>query len=194
MISPNVITELIGLAKGVMADGIVVEQEAAYILNWMEQNKIHAHTWPYSALYTRIGEMLEDKRLDATEQRELMERLLDIIEDESRCEKKLPVVSSIPFDDPVPAILFRKKNFCFTGEFIAGSKAEMKLLATKNGGKPQNDVRADTDYVIVGSKGSSNWALGVYGRKVERAIDYRNRGLDIAIVRESDWHSQINGL
>ena len=64
-------SELIGIAKGLIADGVVNEQESAFLVQWLEQNSTF-DSWPFDVINKRVGEMLADGKIDADERQELL--------------------------------------------------------------------------------------------------------------------------
>ena len=54
------ISELIGICKGVLADGVISYPEAFFILGWLEEHRIITDVWPASILYQSLDNMLED--------------------------------------------------------------------------------------------------------------------------------------
>ncbi len=78
------------------------------------------------------------------------------------------------------------KKFCLTGDFEFGSKNDVQKALEARGGKRVDKVSKNCSYVIVGSKGSNAYAFGNYGLKVKRAIELKEQGVDIEIIKESD--------
>ena len=72
------ISELIGLCKGVLADGSVNLKEADFIFNWLEEYKDVIDIWPADVLYRTLSKVLEDGVLDDEERDELIELLTEI--------------------------------------------------------------------------------------------------------------------
>ena len=69
------IDQLIGLAQGIVADGIVNQAEAEMLQNWLRANQWTEN--PYvSRLLDRVERVLEDGVLDEDEGRELHDALM----------------------------------------------------------------------------------------------------------------------
>lgn len=96
-----------------------------------------------------------------------------------------------PFDDPVPAIGFDATSFAFTGKFSSGTRSECQEAVKTFGAIGQASVNRSTDYLIIGSEGSDNWAEGSHGRKIEKAMMLRMETGSPAIVSESDWLAAV---
>ncbi len=87
------------------------------------------------------------------------------------------------------------REFIFTGNFSCGSKKE--LMDRTNGlgasAKSANPTR-DTDYVVVGSKGSEQWAFSGLGRKVEHALKLREGSCKLRIIREEAFIEALDSI
>ena len=44
-----------------------------------------------------------------------------------------------------------------------------------------------THIVLVGNQGNNAWVAGNYGTKVKKAMELQAKGLQIAIIKESDY-------
>ena len=61
-----------------MADGIVNEREADFLITWLQENH-HLTCWPFDVLNTRVAQMLEDGVIDAEERAELLSILQSLV-------------------------------------------------------------------------------------------------------------------
>jgi hypothetical protein len=187
-LSERALDELIGICKGVIADGSVVTEEARFLSGWMEANRETAGHWPASVLYRRLKEMLIDQKLDPSEQAELLDLLREFtgsgIPTSAYVENHS---SSLPLTKPAPEIQFPDRLFCLTGKFVHGTRNHCESLILAKGGKPQGYITTATDYLVIGLVGSSDWIHSTHGRKIEYAIELRESGRPIAIVSEDHW-------
>lgn len=62
--------ELVGLAKGMAADGVVSQAEADFLASWLRRNNEVCNHGAALLLYNRVAEMLSDHHLDTEEQAE----------------------------------------------------------------------------------------------------------------------------
>lgn len=90
---------LIGLYKGVLADGVVSQEEAEFLQNWLESNAHVANTFPGSRIYQRIVGYLADGQLDQEEKCELLE-LLRHCTGEMGQQAKASMSNVMAFDNP----------------------------------------------------------------------------------------------
>ena len=73
--------ELVGLCRGVMADGTINLAEAEFIQKWLDERRNLLDTWPASALHSLLSKVLEDGELSAAEAQELTEMLEEVVGD-----------------------------------------------------------------------------------------------------------------
>ncbi len=48
-----------------------------------------------------------------------------------------------------------------------------------------------TNYLIIGTFGSRDWVHTSFGRKIEKAVQYRIAGCRLAIVGEDHWAASL---
>jgi len=182
------IDELIGLCKGIMADGSIIQTEAEFLLHWMEANQSAAHQWPANVLYSRINDYLSDGVLDESEKEELFLLLKQITGGESISESVQSMATTLPLDMPPPDIKFEEHIFCLTGTFTVGSRDKVTKLIESKGGRCVKAPTQKTDYLIIGIVGSRDWIHSTHGRKIETAMEWRDSGeVAISIVSEEHW-------
>lgn len=180
------IDELIGLAKGVMADGAITQQEAEFVLEWLETNRHAANKWPAKGLYQRLKRALSDGVLDSDEEQELLLLMADIV-GKPKLYNAHSMSTSLPLDDPMPSVAFDGKTFCLTGTFMTGARAKLTEQIEARGGLTKNNPTKLTDYLVIGEIGSLEWIHSTFGRKIEKAMELKDKGFDIAIISEEHW-------
>lgn len=72
------IPELIGLCKGVLADGTINLAEAEFIKSWLDNRSDVLDIWPADELNALLERVLADNLLSGSEEAELMELLEEI--------------------------------------------------------------------------------------------------------------------
>lgn len=189
-IQDRLIDELIGISRGVIADGVVDESEAIFIGQWIENHREVADKWPANVLYARLVEMLKDGVLEPDEQRELLETLMDITGGVSVYQEPSRS-TTLPVTQPQPDILFEGSVFCLTGRFVFGSKMECEEFIVDLGGVVIPAPTTDTDYLVIAEVGSPDWAHSTFGRSIEKAIELQGHGHPISIVSEEHWVNQL---
>jgi len=175
------IDELIGFARGILADGKVDQNEAESLQKWLIAISGHEHPMLHNLLI-RVNQMLEDGVLDEEESAELFETLNELTG--SNIEKgEILKSTTLPLDKPEPDVKLSDSTFCFTGTFETGTRKEVEEIITDNGGKPSR-LNNSTNYLVVGAYATDSWAHSSYGRKIEQALAIKQKGKDIQIISE----------
>ena len=184
------IDELIGVCKGITADGRVNQEEAEYLCEWLQENRHVRDRWPADILRARVSEYLEDGFLDEDEKQELFDLLRQTA---AKVESIVPANHStqLPFDSPLPEILFRGRRFCLTGKFNTGTRAECERFVESQGGVPIESPVQTGCIVVVGFLGSRDWIHSTHGRKIEKAVEFRTYGCPVSIVPEYHWYDEL---
>ena len=187
-LTDRAIDELVGLCKGAIADGVIVPEEARFLLVWMESNRLAADKWPANVLYPRLQAMLADGVLDENEEAELVGLMADITggglapttEDASGS-------TALPLTLPLPDVEFDRRLFCLTGKFCLGTRDECSMLIKNLGGFCGSAPSRSTDFLVIGTIGSRDWIHSTHGRKIEKAVELRGEGHPISIISEEWW-------
>ncbi|MCG7392656.1 BRCT domain-containing protein [Microvirga sp. ACRRW] len=183
------INELIGLAHGIIADGIVNQAEAEYLFKWIVANATLTDNPVVRLLYERVDRILADGILDS-------EEAADLLDDLSRfCAGDFEIgevqkASTLPLCEPAPTLTFSGSSFCLTGTFAFGSRKDCQSAVIKLGGVP-GSLTQKTTYLVIGSYTTESWAHSSYGRKIEKAVDMRSNGIPISIIAEEHWVGQM---
>lgn len=184
-LSERKIDEMIGICRGVISDGIINQLEADFLLQWLTNNKKIADAWPANILFQRIKTMLQDNILDQNEKKELLSTIRQVT-GETPITDNIDMSTRLPLTDPPPEVVFRDKNYCFTGSFVSGTRKQVEAAVVKQGGFIHKIPTLDTDYLVVGLIGSTDWIHSSYGRKIERAVEISEES-DIKIISEDYW-------
>ena len=112
--------ELLGLAKGMAADGVINQLEAEFLHKWLVKNNDLNSTWPVNVINERVRHMLCDGVLDQEEQQELF-GLICSFTGQIPVEQELEnMSSSLPLDDPPPSLTFNGSVYCFHRQLRLG--------------------------------------------------------------------------
>jgi NAD-dependent DNA ligase len=185
------IDELIGVCKGVIADGHVIQDEADFLLSWLETNRAARALWPANVLYPRLFSALADGVLDANEEEELLGLILATIGGNAPARGEASMSTALPITNPAPTVAFDGRTFCFTGKFYSGTRNWCEAQVAERRGLI-GSVTHHLNYLVIGEIGSRDWQHSTHGRKIEKAIDYNTHGCSIAIVAEQHWHAQLD--
>lgn len=186
------IDTLIGLSKGLTADGKVDQAEAEFLMSWLVQSRQASESPIIANLLQKVASMLEDDVLDEEESTELLSILRQITGEPTEIGE-LAKTSSLPLNDPLPEIEFPGKTFLFTGTCAYGTRKQCHQVTEELGGVIAKGVTKNLDYPVLGSYVTDSWAHESFGRKIEKAMGYRNGGLPIVILSEDHW-AQSGGI
>lgn len=185
------IDELIGIIKGVMADGMVHQGEVEFLLQWLQANNAVRDKWPAKAIYPRLLAALADGVVDLEEEREIMELLMATVGGNTAPQEGLSSDStSLPLTIPAPSITFPSSSFCFTGKFRSGTRAWCEGQVVSRGASIAS-VTKKLAFLVIGDIGSRDWIHSTHGRKIEAAIAHNESGGKIAIISEEHWFSHL---
>ncbi len=173
---------LIGISKGVIADGVVNQKEAEFLLTWLANNQ-YTDNVILDVLLERVKAMLSDGFLDKDEQAELFKTLSDFVGDPGTPGEILKS-TSLPLDDPQPSVIFQGGSFLFTGTCAYGTRKECQAFIEERGGINAKNVTRKLDYLVIGTYVTKSWMHESYGRKIETAVEYREMHGQPAIVSE----------
>jgi NAD-dependent DNA ligase len=178
------IDELIGLVRGILADGEVSEAETIALAAWTLKHDEITNDWPVNVLARRLNRIFADGRVDDTEREDLQALLVEILG-----ENENPLVTpsaTLPLSKPAPDVIFDQNIFVFTGKFAFGPRRICEAEVLERGGKVASSVTLQTSYLVIGSVGSRDWIHSSWGRKIEKAVEYRQL-CPLAIISEQQW-------
>ncbi|MCY3803471.1 MAG: hypothetical protein OXG06_03575 [Gammaproteobacteria bacterium] len=173
-----------GICKGMLADGVVNQEEGEYLLNWMRVNDADSIEHPLvTRLFDQLETVLADGILDSSESKNLFESLVALAGEISVGGE--PMKSAKDFDDlPVE---FEGRSFEFTGEFMPeGQRGIYKEEVHARGGVNASITRK-LDYLVVAVYASKQWKTQAYGGKIEKAIKSREKYGKPAVISEAHF-------
>ncbi len=178
--------QLIGLAQGILADGIVDQSEAELLQAWLRTNQRTENRY-VSRLLDQVERILEDGVLDEDEGLELRDALLNWTGG-GGLDGEEYTTASLPLDPEPRTVHVAGSIFVFTGTGVFGTRKAMREATVGAGGTVQSGITMRTDYVVLGTYVTPAWAHQSYGRKIEKSMEYRDeKGTGLCIVHEDDW-------
>lgn len=184
------VDELIGLARGMLADGYLDDREIEFLQKWLASNLHVTGNTLVEKLYERINDVLADGIVDSQERADLISTLTEFCQPNFEIGEALKA-STLPFDSPLPEVLFLERRFCFTGTFVFGSRNVCKSAVLERGAI-EGSLTQKTDFLVVGEYATDSWKHSTYGRKIEKAVAFRDhKGLPIAIISEAHWREAL---
>lgn len=177
--------EMIGLARGLCADGVLNQAEVEFLQNWLAANLAVNDQPMLQTLWVKVAQALSDGFVDQDEHTDLFDLLSRFGGDQIELGEVLKP-SSLPLCSPAPELSFEGRNFAFTGTFSFGQRKDCEI-AVKERGAIAGSLTMKTDYLVIGEYVTESWRHSSMGSKILKAVDFRAQGIPIAIVCESHW-------
>jgi hypothetical protein len=182
------ISELLGLAKGMLVDGVITDKEATFLAAWGRNHPDALDTWPVDLIFQRLSTFFADGRIDDAERTELHDLLTSLVGGATTLVIGAEGSSTLPLDQPPPTIRWGANEvYVFSGRFAYGSRKHCESEAIVRQSVCEENVTKRTTFLVVGTFGSADWAQSNYGRKIQRAIELRSGGSPLHIVGEDRW-------
>ena len=183
------VDEVIGICRGMLADGEVNFSEGKFLLSWLERNTGNLGKYPFNVLHERLVDILSGGTVDDDEQLELIDLFMSVIGTpvvNTREKTELDNRASAPAmpytQDDIPEV--KGKTFTLTGEFELAKRAEVVVMITLQGGFFSKNLTKNTEYLVIGKIGSEHWKHSSFGRKIEKAMKYKDEGVAIEVIGE----------
>lgn len=181
--------ELLGMGRGLIADGKVNQMEAEALLSFLEAQADVPQEPLALQLREQVRGMLADGVLDEDESARLYGTLSKLVGGEQALGECLRA-TTLPLDEPAPAVEFAGRKFCLTGNF-SGDRKDCAARIEAGGGTVQSAVSGKTDYLVIGEYASPAWKQSSYGGKIERAVELREAGKGVKIIAEETLRENL---
>jgi NAD-dependent DNA ligase len=182
---------LIGICAGLVADGHLNDQEIAFLSTWLTTNTELRSTWPGEVVYARVSDALKDGHVSQEEREHLLITLQQLAGGAFSETGALPDGSSeLGFDIPAE-IQFASRVFCFTGQFLYGTRSVCEKAVASLSAQYASTVTKQTNYLVVGAMASRDWKNTSHGLKIEKAMNMKRDGCDLLVISEEIW---VNAL
>lgn len=185
------ISEMLGLVKGLLADGHVSGEETLLLHDWLDSHPDAVEAWPANMLADRLARIMSDGHIDEEERTDLAELLNQLVGGEAGVIDDEQAASELPIDRPPPEVSFPDSVFVFTGKFAFGPRKDCERQVESLGGIPERRITRRSNYLVIGTFGSRDWIQTSYGRKIEKAVKYREKGVPLTIIAENHWADSI---
>ncbi len=182
--------ELLGLARGLLADQELSDSEIEFLHQWLEDRYSMTSSFPGNVIYNRIKEVLADGVVTEDEREHLVETLNMLVE--GRLEELTEQVdlTELWFDE-VGLIEFHDARFCLTGNFVYGPREICQMAIEERGGIVSPTVSNEQQFLVVGGMGVDEWRSGGLGAEIEAAMKLKGQGVPLKIIPEDAWVSQL---
>lgn len=185
------------LVGGIASDGTISTEEMRGLSDWLAEHESLSTCWPYDEIQSLTTKVLSDGKIDESEHRILLDfftEFMAVLDDRT-------IIRPLVFDGPeqtlgalcaiTPEVTFEDRTFCFTGTSSNYKRKDFEDLVRKLGGEPLAGVTAKLHYLVIGAAGNPCWAFACYGRKVEKAVALRRKGVRVVIVHENDFQDAV---
>lgn len=184
-ITSRQVDELVGLARGIAADGAINQSEVEFLQKWLAANMAISGQPMIRRLYDRVNMILADGVVDAEECAEL----LDTLNSFSSRDFELGEVmkpATLPLCEPEPPLSFHAQRYCFTGTFSFGGRRYCEQTVIDRGAQA-GTLTQRTTVLVIGAYATESWKHSAFGTKIVKAVDFRESGAPISIVSEAHW-------
>jgi hypothetical protein len=187
------LSEVLGLAKGMLADGVINDEEADLLRKWGANHPDALCIWPTNLILGRLQHYFADGRIDEAERTELQDLLAALVGGTASLLLGYEGATALPLDNPAPLIGWDPDEiYVFTGRFAYGTRGDCEREVTQRGGTCEQRVTRRTSFLVIGTFGNRDWAHSSYGRKIQRAVELRESGFGVRIVGEDHWANALS--
>ena len=165
----------------------------------MPKHSFSLNTFGSLLLMSRFGRLLMFLRVlsaflpmaSATnEEREELKHVMEgLCGHAEQCSPSETYSATLPLDSPLPnPVVFPDHSFIITGRFAYGTRRKVfDAISDLGGFANDSPPTRDTNYLVIGTFASRDWANTNYGRKIEHAVELRESGSGISIISEEHW-------
>jgi len=185
------INENLGFLRGITSDGEINRIEFNQLKEAIAASPDIWNMFPLSIVSTFIKNISNCDSQNADEIRFLFSKITSVTgfnftDDGDPLGQPMKVFNDDMLDE-LPG-----KTVCFTGQFQSGPRSSLIKAANSIGVRASKTVTLDTDFLIIGSVDSPDWAFSSFGRKIERAELLKRDDRGIRICSEQKWNTIYN--
>ena len=181
------LAEMVGLVRGVIADGTVSAGEAENLAAWTREHPEIATRYPANVLARRLERIFLDGRIDRRERTRLGALLAQLADNPAGLRGGFRLATDLPVTRPPPEVVFEGQTFVFGGEMAYGPTHACEREVQDRGGICEPVVNRRTDYVVIGALAADDWTQSTFGPLIDEVVQYRSRGVPIAVITEEHW-------
>ena len=157
--------ELLGVVRGILADGHVADSEIVFLAKWLLTNEELATQWPFSRLVDRLAAVLARPRGLTRMSAPTFTRSCRRLSGTPRRGILRNTPTTFPLTKPEPEIIFDRNEFVLTGKFVHGTRKLCEAEIASRGGSCCDRVTLRTSYLVIGTMSSRDWVNTSWGRK-----------------------------
>ncbi len=88
-------------------------------------------------------------------------------------------------------LIWPGRVFVCSGQMAFGPRRECERHVALFGGICEATITRRTNYLVLGTFASRDWAHTSFGRKIQKAVEYRDAGHQLAIIGEDHWAAHL---
>lgn len=127
------INEMIGLLRGIIANGSVTPAAFAELAKWLLRNEEAATTWPVSTVVEEVGQIAGTGHVTEQDCGRLYSLFLRILGPDAGLYEN--AATGLPLTTPAPFVIFVGRVFVFTGKFRYGARQLCRDAVVERGGR-----------------------------------------------------------
>lgn len=178
----SALRELQTLLEDIIEDGTITTDEFEILKTWVESHRDLQGYFPFDRIFNALDKVLEDGIVSSSELDDLQLLFEDFVDPVKNRASRVEIKT------------ISGKHVVVTGEFEYGSRDQIRALIERAGGINDKSVKKATNYVVVGAKGSELWKTGNYGSKIQKAIELKEKGINIEIIEEAVFIPSIETI
>lgn len=189
------IQTLHGIMSGISSDRIIKDSEIRHIDQWIEEHQFLKGSWPYDELESVLTSILSDQIISGAEKKMFIS-FCDSVAGKPgyRATDELVDMLKMGYCQVEPHITIPEHTFCLTGISSRYPRTQIGEKIELYGGYLNNNVSKAVNYLVICDEKNSCWAFNCYGRKVEKAVTFRRKGVPIEIINEYDLYDALESL
>ncbi|MGB3386112.1 MAG: BRCT domain-containing protein [Marinomonas sp.] len=181
------INEFLGLISGIIADDVINKDEFTYLVQWIKEHEDLVDDVVVRGVVIKLIEFSELESIRESDKEKLLDFLKKVAGVRFIDTGSVDVHPIGGIADEIKSMDHEGAKICFTGVFDTGSRKEIEAIAHDLGAITRKDPSQSIDYVVIGSKVSPDWKNTSLGRKIQKAVEFREAGFPVVILTEKQW-------
>lgn len=181
------VNELIGFITGVAADNNINNEEILSLENWLNENSNICTKFPANIIAKRVNQIIKGNVVTQKEKDDLLDTIKEIIGHKFEETGLAHGLTTEIFEDNIETFSHKGQNICFSGKFVAGNRSTVENVARKLGATIRKNITNDVTTLIMGTIASRDWRFTSHGKKIEKAIELKQKGRKLLILTERTW-------
>ncbi|WP_339344162.1 BRCT domain-containing protein [uncultured Alcanivorax sp.] len=181
--------EFLAYLQGINADNIITLAEARALQHWLDSHPEYTNEWPMKGVKQRIYQCLADNHISQEESDDLSQMFKSIAGCDFLDTGMAGGLSAWSILEYQPDYQLQGKSIAFTGTFSIGARSFLKEHAITAGATVKTGVSKQLDALYVGSILTPDWMFTSHGRKIQQALDLKDKGHPILLLCEDSFVS-----